>query len=111
MLLLLIVTIESVDPTAILVNFVFKPIILLSIILIIFPIPFYVTSWGLYTGIAPVPLINGPITGLLHDTAAAIKLMGLLTMAISSLNSDLNYHSVYELVIMVSIYNGRSIFG
>lgn len=39
------------------------------------PEPFFDTSWGLYTGIAPVPWIIGPKNGLLHDTAAAIKLI------------------------------------
>lgn len=37
------------------------------------PVPFFDTSCGLYTGIAPVDLISLPTNGFLHETAAAIK--------------------------------------
>jgi hypothetical protein len=54
----------------------------------IFPFPFAATSWGLYTGIAPVPRISAPTNGLLHDLAAAIKLIGLETALISNYIHD-----------------------
>jgi len=53
-------------------------------ILIITPLPLTATSFGLSTGIAPVPKIKGPTMGLLQLFAAAIKLIGLLSMAISN---------------------------
>jgi hypothetical protein len=75
---------SRVQPFVSLVKAVPLPFTTFPFTSMILPYPLTAKSCGLSTGMAPVPRIIGPIKVRLHDLAAAMKLIGLLTTFMSS---------------------------
>ncbi len=96
--------IERIYPGCSYVNLVYWPTTYWPFTLTIVPFPFFAISWGLSTGMAPVALIKGPRKVLLHEIAAAMKLIDLLTFAIKSYDNKINYSPINELIIVITIY-------